>query len=271
VVEPNRQQPLSGHVLDTAMATAGAKVSVQVGDRLADTGVVSIQDCPAGCRIPQAVEDRHALGRPQHDVERWHGVAAVGAAEELAGVGVTALEHPPEPRRGCFALQPQAAGAGAVPAARGLTVARQVLLVVGGQLAGVVLLPPHRELGDVGHHPARSLLAFVGASERTPGALLSSDDFGSSVERDGGVHPLWQGFLWQGSSERRRWPVESLWRLGLAGAAGQATGCWSGRAADPSVAAAVAVDPAVQFVTQDRTFTLPARPAPLRCEEVMDL
>jgi hypothetical protein len=36
------------------------------------------------------------------------------------------------------------------------------------------------------------------------------------------------------------------------------------------VAAAVVVDPAVQFVTQDRTFTLPARPAPLRCEEVMD-
>jgi hypothetical protein len=25
-----------------------------------------------------------------------------------------------------------------------------------------------------------------------PGALLSSDDFGSSVERDGGGHPLWQ-------------------------------------------------------------------------------
>jgi hypothetical protein len=29
--------------------------------------------------------------------------------------------------------------------------------VVGGQLPGVVGLPPHRELGDVGHHPAASL------------------------------------------------------------------------------------------------------------------
>jgi hypothetical protein len=37
---------------------------------------------------------------------------------------------------------------------RGLAVAGQVLLVVGGQLAGVIILPPYRELGDVGHHPA---------------------------------------------------------------------------------------------------------------------
>ena len=69
-------------------------------------------------------------------------------------VGVAALEHGLEPGHGCFALQPQAAGAGAVPPAWGLTVAGQILLVVGGQLAGVILLPPHRELGDVGHHPA---------------------------------------------------------------------------------------------------------------------
>ncbi len=32
--------------------------------------------------------------------------------------------------------------------------AKQVLFVVGGQLAGVICLPAHRELGDVGHHPA---------------------------------------------------------------------------------------------------------------------
>jgi subtilisin len=38
----------------------------------------------------------------------------------------------------------------------------------------------------------------------------------------------------------------------------------------PSVAAAVAADPAVQFVTQDRTFTMPPGPGPLRCEEVID-
>jgi hypothetical protein len=38
----------------------------------------------------------------------------------------------------------------------------------------------------------RSLPAFVGASERTRGALLSSDDYGSSVERAAKLHPLWQ-------------------------------------------------------------------------------
>jgi len=33
MVEADRQQPLSGHVLDTTMAAAGAQVLVQVGDR----------------------------------------------------------------------------------------------------------------------------------------------------------------------------------------------------------------------------------------------
>jgi hypothetical protein len=66
-------------------------------------------------------------------------------------------------------------------------VAGQVLLVVGGQLAGVILLPPHRQLGHIRHHPAAALLAFVDASERTAGALLSSDDYGSSVERTASV------------------------------------------------------------------------------------
>src|SRR5215211_8726553 len=32
--------------------------------------------------------------------------------------------------------------------------------------------------------------AFAGVSERTPGALLSSDDYGSSVERTATLHPL---------------------------------------------------------------------------------
>jgi hypothetical protein len=34
VVEPDPQQPPSGHMLDTAMAPAGAQVLVQVADRL---------------------------------------------------------------------------------------------------------------------------------------------------------------------------------------------------------------------------------------------
>src|SRR4029450_13012907 len=60
--------------------------------------------------------------------------------------------------------QAQAGGAGAVPAAWGLPVAGQVLLVVGGQLAGVVLLPPHPQLGDVWHPPPAAPSRPRGAS-----------------------------------------------------------------------------------------------------------
>ena len=69
VVEPDRQQPLSGHVLDTAMAAAGPQVLVQVADRLGQPGVMGGQHRPAGGRVAEAVEDRDALGRPQHHVE----------------------------------------------------------------------------------------------------------------------------------------------------------------------------------------------------------
>jgi hypothetical protein len=115
-----------------------------------------------------------------------------GPTQQLTRRRVPALEHGLELGHGCFAFQPQAVGAGAVPPARGLAVARQVRFVVGGQLAGVVLLPAHRELGEVGHHLAAPLPACVGASERTPGALLSSDDYGSSVEREAQGQVLWR-------------------------------------------------------------------------------
>jgi hypothetical protein len=165
------------------MAAAGPQVLIQVGDRLGQASMMGGQHGVSGGRVTQAVEDRDALGRPQHQIKGGHGVAAVGAAHQLASGGMAALEHGLEPGPGCFALQPQRGGAGAVPAAWGLAVAGQVRFVVGGQLAGVVLLPAHRQLGDVGHHPTAPP-ASVGTSERTPGALLSSDDFGSSVERE---------------------------------------------------------------------------------------
>jgi hypothetical protein len=57
VVEPDCQQPLSGHVLDTAMAAAGAQVLVQVGDRLGQPGVMGRQHRPSGGWVAQAVED----------------------------------------------------------------------------------------------------------------------------------------------------------------------------------------------------------------------
>jgi hypothetical protein len=121
----------------------------------------------------QAVENGDAFGRPQDHVEAGDGVAAMRAAKQLPRGRVAAFEHGLEPSHGCFALQPQGGGGGSVPPARRLAVARQILLVVGGQLAEVILLPAYRELGDVGHHPAASLLPSL-APATHPGALLSS-------------------------------------------------------------------------------------------------
>jgi hypothetical protein len=76
VVEPDRQQPPAGHMLDTTMAAARAQVSVQVGDRLADTRVVGGQHRSSGGRIAQAVEmatlrgGRHAIRRCT-SAHRW--------------------------------------------------------------------------------------------------------------------------------------------------------------------------------------------------------
>jgi hypothetical protein len=110
-------------MLETAMTTTGPKVSVQVGDRLGQPSMMGSQDRPASRRVPQAVEDRDALGRPQHHVEARHGIAAMRAAEQLASRRVAAFEHSLEAGHGCFALQAERAGAGAVPPARTLTVA----------------------------------------------------------------------------------------------------------------------------------------------------
>jgi hypothetical protein len=84
---------------------------VQVGDRLGQSSMMRLEDRPSGRRVAQAVEDRHALGRPQDHVEGRHRVAAMRAAEQLAGRGVAALEYGLEPGRRCFALQPEGAGA----------------------------------------------------------------------------------------------------------------------------------------------------------------
>jgi hypothetical protein len=44
-----------------------------------------------------------------------------------------------------------------------------------------------------GHRRDQTAAGNTLPSSRRLGALLSSDDFGSSVERDGGRHPLWRG------------------------------------------------------------------------------
>jgi hypothetical protein len=189
MIKADRQNPSSGHVLDTTMAAAGPQVLVQVADRLADTDVMRRQDRLAGGRVTEAVEDRDALGRPQDHIKAGHSIPAMGTAQQFPSRRVAALEHGLEAGHGCFALQPKGAGAGAVPPAWGLTVARQILLVVGGQLAGVVRLPPHREFGDVSHHPPFPP-ACVGASD-APVVHCSSDDYGSRAERAGAGQVLW--------------------------------------------------------------------------------
>jgi hypothetical protein len=192
MVEPDRQQTLSGHMLDTTMAAPHAQVLVQVADRLDQPSVMGGQHRPAGRHIPQAVQDRDALGRPQDHIKGRHGVAAVGAAQQLAGGGVAAFEHGLEPGHRCFALQAEGGGAGAVPPPWGLAVARQILLVVGGQLTGVILLPTHRQLGDVSHHPAAPLPALVGASNAPLVHCSPRTNFGSSVERAAHGQVLWR-------------------------------------------------------------------------------
>jgi hypothetical protein len=106
MVEADRQQPLSGHMLDTAVAAAGPELLVQVGDRLGQPSMMGGQDRPASGRIPQAVENRDALGRPQGYIKGRDRVAAVGTAQQFPGCGVPALEHGLESGNGCFALQP---------------------------------------------------------------------------------------------------------------------------------------------------------------------
>ena len=102
VVKPDRHQPLAGHVLDTTMATAGAQVLVQVADRLGQPRVMGGQHRQAGDRIPEAVEDRDALGGPQDHIEGRHRLPAMRAAEQLAGCGVAALEHGLERGHECW-------------------------------------------------------------------------------------------------------------------------------------------------------------------------
>ena len=40
VIEPDRQHPLSGHMLDTAVTAAGPQMLVQVADRLGQPGMM---------------------------------------------------------------------------------------------------------------------------------------------------------------------------------------------------------------------------------------
>jgi hypothetical protein len=54
----------------------------------------------------------------------------------------------------------------------------------------------------------RQLLVSLHRSSRASGALLSSDDYGSSVDRAAKLHPLWQGLCSWKSSDRWSGPVK---------------------------------------------------------------
>ncbi len=96
MVEADRQQPVALYVLVAAVAAARADMLLQVAKRLLGRLVVCVQHLGGDLGIAQAVQQRHALGGPQHQVKRWHAALAVRPAEELAGVGVAAVEHPHE-------------------------------------------------------------------------------------------------------------------------------------------------------------------------------
>jgi hypothetical protein len=91
------------------LTSRGVRSRPSATNRLGQPSMMGGQHRPAGGRIPQAVEDGHALGRPQDQVEGGHRIPTMGPAEEFAGCGVLALEHGLEPGHRCFALQPRAA------------------------------------------------------------------------------------------------------------------------------------------------------------------
>jgi hypothetical protein len=152
VVEPDRQQPVAVHVFVAAMPAARADVVLQVRQRLRGRLVVGLQHVTGDLGVSEAVQQRHALGRPQHQIECRNAMFAVGAAKELAGVGVAAVEHPHERLGGRDAALAERLGAAAEPAAWWLSVAGQVLFAVFGDLADVVVLPANRPLRDVRDH-----------------------------------------------------------------------------------------------------------------------
>jgi hypothetical protein len=57
VIKPHRQQPLAVDMLDTAMATAGPHMLVQVGHRLSQPSMMRFEHRPAGHRVAKAVQD----------------------------------------------------------------------------------------------------------------------------------------------------------------------------------------------------------------------
>ncbi len=162
-------------MLGAVVAAAGADLAVEVGDRLADRVLVGGQDRRAGLLVAQPVQHRDALGGTKHQVPRGHRVGAGWTAELLAGLGVAPGEQVLERLRRAGAFKTERGGAAAKVLAGGLAVAGQVLLAVLGDLAGVVVGPPGRQLvqvrGQSSRSPAAQAHAAISPSGRIGRAL----------------------------------------------------------------------------------------------------
>jgi hypothetical protein len=117
VVEADRQQPVAVHVLVAAMAAAGADVLLQIAERLFGRLVVRVQHLGGDLGVSQAVQQRHTLGRPQHQIERRHPMLAMRPSQQLPSVGVAAVEHPHERLGAGDALLAERGRAAAEPSA----------------------------------------------------------------------------------------------------------------------------------------------------------
>ena len=185
MVEPDRQHALPLDVLDPGVAAAGAQLLVQVGDRLASPAWCAsrtarpVEGSPSAYRSDTLLVGRSTTSKAGTALRPW------GRPSSWPVSGVAALEDGLEAGDGCFALLAQRCSAGAVPAAWGLAVAGQVRFVVGGQLAGVVVLASGGQLGHIRHHlplPPRRRWR----QQRTRGALLSSVKLDGTTESSEG-------------------------------------------------------------------------------------
>jgi hypothetical protein len=131
---------------------ARADLLIEVGNRRTHAGLVRLGDRRTGPLVPQRVQDRHVLVGAEHQIPRRHRIGTGRAAELLAGAGVLPGKQPLERRRRTLTLQAKRQGAATVEHPWRLAVAGQVLLAVAGDLAGVVVLPPGRQLVQIRRH-----------------------------------------------------------------------------------------------------------------------
>jgi hypothetical protein len=99
------------------MSPTRADMVLEIGQGFGGRLVVGGQDLGGDLRIAEAIEERDALGWPQHHIERRDAPVAMRSAEQLASVGVAAVEHPDERLGAGDAFLVEGLGAAAEPAA----------------------------------------------------------------------------------------------------------------------------------------------------------